>query len=97
MSDLYGKFNRLNKTLQGKALNLVKVISKITSIRNQLKLYGINFKDNQFLQSAIFENLKLQTSEGEVEVFSSYLKQLIDDVDKGFNKLFSIKRPEVNY
>ena len=39
MSDLYGKFNHLNKTLQGKNLNLVKVKSKMTSFRNQLKLY----------------------------------------------------------
>ena len=42
MSDLYGKFNHLNKTLQGKNLNLVKVKSKITSFRNQLELYGKN-------------------------------------------------------
>ena len=48
MLDLYGKFYHLNKNLQGKNLNLVKVISKITSFRNQLELYGKNFKNNQF-------------------------------------------------
>ena len=34
MSVLYGKLDHLNKTLQGKNLNLVKVSSKITSFRN---------------------------------------------------------------
>ena len=60
MSDLYGKFNHLNKTLQGKNLNLVKVKSKLTSFRNQLELYGRNFKNKQFSQFASLENLKLQ-------------------------------------
>ena len=34
MSDLYGKINNLNKTLQGKNLNFVKVKSKISNFRN---------------------------------------------------------------
>ena len=76
MSDLYGKFNHLNKTLHRKNLNLVKVKSKITSFRNQLELYGRNFKNNQFSQFASLENLKFQIIEGEVEVFSSHLEQL---------------------
>ena len=63
MSDLYVEFNHLNKTLVGKKLNLVKVKSKITSFRNQLELYGRNFKNNQFSQFA----------NSEVEVFSSHL------------------------
>ena len=53
MSNLYGKINNLNKTLQGKNLNLVKVKSKITSFRNQLELYGKKFKNNQHSQFAI--------------------------------------------
>ena len=81
MSDLYGKFNHLNKTLQGKNLNLVKVKSKITSFRNQLELYGKNFKNNQFAQFSSLENLKLQISEDEVETYSSHLEQLKDDMD----------------
>ena len=56
MSDLYGKFNHLNKTLQGKNLNLMNVKNKITSFRNQLKLYGRNFKNNQFSQFLSLEH-----------------------------------------
>ena len=44
MSDLYGNFNHLNKTLQAYNLNPVKVKSKITSLRNKLDLYEQNFK-----------------------------------------------------
>ena len=39
VSNLYSKFNHLNKTLQGKTLNLVKYKSKVTSFINQLELY----------------------------------------------------------
>ena len=94
MSDLYGKINNLNKTLQGKNLNLVKVKSKITSFRNQLELYGKNFKNNQFSQFASLENLKLQISEGEVEVFSSHLEQLKCDIDKRFTDVFQLNVPK---
>ena len=94
MSDLYGKFNHLNKTLQGKNLNLVKVKSKITSFRNQLELYGKNFKNNQFAQFSSLENLKLQISEDEVETYSSHLEQLKDDMDKRFNDVFQLNVPK---
>ena len=94
MSDLYGKFNHLNKNLQGKNLNLVKVKSKLTSFRNQLELYGRNFKVNQFSQFASLENLKLQISEGEVEEFSSHLEQLKGDIDKRFNDVFQLNVPK---
>ena len=93
MSDLYGKFNHLNKTLQGKNLNLVKVKSKLTSFRNQLELYGRNFKNKQFSQFASLENLKLQISEDEVEVFSSHLQKLKNDIDRRFNDVFQINVP----
>ena len=91
MSDLYGKINNLNKTLQGKNLNLVKVKSKITSFRNQLELYGKKFKKSQF---ASLENLKLLKSEGEVEVFSSHLEQLKCDIDKRFTDVFQLNVPK---
>ena len=89
--NLYGKFNHLNKTLQGKTLNLVKCKSKITSFRNQVELYGnFFFISNQFSQFAILENLKLQISEGEVEVFPFYLEQFKNDNGKRFNDVFLI-------
>ena len=46
------------------------------------------FLNNQFSQFASLENLKLQISEGEVEIFSSHLEQLKDDIDKRFNDVF---------
>ena len=85
MSNLYGKFNHLNKTLQGKTLNLVKCKSKISSFRNQLELYRKMFLNNQFSQFANLENLKLQISKDEVEIFSSHLEQFKDAIDKRFN------------
>ena len=39
------------------------------------------------------ENLKLQTSEFEVEVFSCHLEQLKDDIDKRLNDLFQLHVP----
>ena len=48
ISDLYGKFNDLKKTLQGKNLNLVKFKSKLSSFKSQLELYKRKFKNNQF-------------------------------------------------
>ena len=92
MSDLYGMFNDLNKNLQGKNLNLVKIKSKITSFRNQLELYGRNFKTNQFSQFASLENFELQISEDEVEVFSSHLDKC--DIDKRFTDAFQLNVPK---
>ena len=68
----------------------MKVKSKITSFRNQLELYGKKFKNNQFSQFASLENLKLQISEGEVEVFLSHLEQLKCDIDKRFTNVFQL-------
>ena len=68
----------------------MKFKSNITSFRNQLELYGKNFKNNQFSQFAILENLKLQISEGEVEVFPFYLEQFKNDNGKRFNDVFLI-------
>ena len=56
LSDLYGKFNVLNKLLEGKNLNLVKVKANVTSFRNKLELFEINFKNNQFIQFSSLEN-----------------------------------------
>ena len=36
------------------------------------------------------ENLKLQISEGKVEIFSSYLEQFKDDINKRFNDVFQL-------
>ena len=58
MSNLYGKFNHLNKTLQGKDLNLVNIKSKTTSFRNQLELYRKNFKNNQLALKRDFHMFK---------------------------------------
>ena len=52
------------------------------------------FKNNQFSQFASLENLKLQISEGDVEVFSSHLEQLKDDFDKRFNDIFQLNVPK---
>ncbi len=43
LSDLYGKFLVLNKLLQGKKLNLVKVKASLTSLTNKLELFERNF------------------------------------------------------
>ena len=75
-------------------MNLVKCKSKISSFRNQLELYGKMFLNNQFSQFASLENLKLQISKGEVEIFSSYLEQLKDDIDKRFNDVFQLNVPK---
>ena len=40
------------------------------------------------------KNLKLQISEGEVEIFLSHLKQLNDDIDKRFNDVFQLNVPK---
>ena len=72
----------------------MKVKSKTTSLRNQLELYGRNLKNNQFSQFASLENLKLQISEGEEEVFSSHLKQFKDNFDKRFNDVFQFNVPK---
>ena len=40
------------------------------------------------------KNLKLQISEGEVEIFSSHLEQLKDDIDKRFNDVFQLNVPK---
>ena len=90
ISELNGKIKNLDKALQGISLNLVKVKSKINSFRNQLELYGKNFKNNQFLQLASLENLKFQINEGEVEVFSSHLEQIKCDINKEFTDVFKI-------
>ena len=52
------------------------------------------FLNNQFSQFASLENLKLQISKGEVEIFSSYLEQLKDDIDKRFNDVFHLNVPK---
>ena len=43
-----------------------------------------------FSQFASLKNLKHQISECEVEMFSSHLEQLKDDIDKRFNDVFQI-------
>ena len=70
----------------------MKVKSKITSFWNQL--YEKKFLNNKFSHFASFENLKLQTSEGEVDVFSSHLEQLKDDIGKRFNDVFQLNFPK---
>ena len=52
------------------------------------------FLNNQFSQFASLENLKLQISKDEVEIFSSYLEQLKDDIDKQFNDFFQLNTPK---
>ena len=52
------------------------------------------FINNQLSQFASLENLKLQISEGEVEIFSSHLEQLKDDIDKRFNDVFQLNVPK---
>ena len=59
----------------------------------KFELYWRNFKNNQLSQFASLENLKLQISEGEGEVFSSHLEQLKDDIDKWFNDVFQLNVP----
>ena len=95
MSDLHGKFNHLNKSLQGKNLNLVIVKIKITSFSNQLELYGRNYKNNDFSQFASLKNLEFKISEGKVEVFLSHLEQLKIDIDKRFNDVFQLNVPKL--
>ena len=92
MSNVYGKFKHLNKTLQGKTLNLVKCKNKITSFRNQLELYGKIFLNKQFSQFASLENLKLQISE--IQILSSHLEQLKDDIEKRFTDVFQLNAPK---
>ena len=91
MSNVDGKFKHLNKFLQGKTLNLVKCKNKLTSFRNQLELYGKIFLNKQFSQFASLENLKLQISE--VQILSSHLEQLKDDIDKRFTDVFHLNVP----
>ena len=52
------------------------------------------FLNNQFPKFASLENLKLQISESEVEVFSSHFEQLKHDIVKRFTDIFQLKVPK---
>ena len=45
LTDLYAKFNSLNKTLQGNGLNLVKVKSELCGFQNKLQLYKKTWRE----------------------------------------------------
>ena len=90
LSDLYANFNVLNKILQGKTLNLVKVKVKLIIFRNKLKLLETNFLNNQFFQFSSLEKLTLQLSEDEVLGYSSHVKGHRCDVDRKFEDVVQI-------
>ena len=52
LSDLYGKFNCLNKTLQGNNLNLIKVKSALLGFKNKLVFLSNLTKKTVFLEFA---------------------------------------------
>ena len=52
------------------------------------------FLNNQLSQFASMENLNLQISKGEVEIFSSHLEKVKDDIDKRFNDVFHLNVPK---
>ena len=93
LSDLYGKFNVLNKLLQGKNLNLIKVKASLTSFTNKLELFERNFKKDQFCQFSSLENLKQQLSKDEVEIYKSHLKELKLDMVHRFKDIFQLNVP----
>ena len=49
--------------------------------------------NNQLSQFASLENLNVQISKGEVEIFSSHLEQVKDDIDERFNDVFHLNVP----
>ena len=94
LSDLYSKFNSLNKTLQGNGLNLVKVKSALSSFKNKLMLYGTKINRRDFCYFSSLKEIEGEISDDDITTYACHLSLLQEDMNTRFKDIFSLSIPD---
>lgn len=92
LTDIFTKFNNVNKTLQGDNVTLIKAKSTMATLLGQFKLYKYKLGRKNF---ADFPSLATEEeiTDDELMVYCNHVESLVTDIKTRFNDLFELEIP----